>query len=202
MIRVALTGGIATGKSYVLSRLRHLGVPTIDADDIVRQSLSPGTPTSTAIAARFGSACLRDDGSVDRALLAKIVFADVDARLALEAIVHPGVYETIRAWFDAGDRLFGVASIPLLYETHRDADFNAVVVTACRREQQIQRIRQRGLSEEEAVQRMAAQLPTEDKVGRADYVIWTGGPFAETDTQVDAIVEAIAITKRPVPPAL
>ena len=189
MLKVALTGGIATGKSYVLRRLRERGVPSIDADDIVHQALGPDTPTSHAIAREFGPEVLTAEGGVDRRALADTVFADAGARLRLEAIVHPLVYETIRSWFAAGDRPFGVASIPLLYETHHEADFDAVVVTACTPEQQLQRIVDRdGLSEEEGRRRMAAQMPTKDKAARADYVIRTSGTTAETDAQIDDLL--------------
>jgi len=189
MLKIALTGGIATGKSYVLRRLRERGVPSIDADDIVHQALGPDTPTTQAVAREFGPAMLTAEGGVDRRALAGKVFADAGARLRLEAIVHPVVYETIRIWFAAGDRPFGVASIPLLYETHHEADFDAVVVTACTPEQQLDRIVHRdGLSEEEGRRRMAAQIPTEEKAARADYVIWTNGTTAETDIQIDDVM--------------
>ena len=188
MLRIALTGGIATGKSYVLRHLRERGIPAIDADEIVHDAMAPGTPTTRAIAFEFGAAVLAADGSVDRAVLGRQVFADAAARLRLEAIVHPMVYETIRGWFDDGDRPIGVACIPLLYETHREADFDAVVVTACKPEQQVERLTQRGLSEAEVRLRMDAQIPTEEKALRADYVIWTSGTTLETDAQVDGLL--------------
>jgi dephospho-CoA kinase len=189
MIKVALTGGIATGKSYVLARLRDRGVPTIDADEIVHEALGPGTITTNTIALQLGTAPLKPDGSIDRALLGEKVFADADARRRLEAIVHPHVYETIRSWFARDDRPLGVASIPLLYETHHEADFDAVVVTSCRAEQQLQRVMERdGLTEDEARRRIAAQIPTEEKVRRADFVVTTSGTTLETDRQVDELL--------------
>lgn len=187
-MKVALTGGIATGKSYVLMKLGEGGIPTIDADDIVHEALGPHTSATRAIASQFGTALLKEDGSIDRALLARIVFADADARLGLEAIIHPGVYEAIHHWFTILDRQFGVASIPLLYETQRETDFDLVVVTTCKPEQQLQRLMERGLSEEEARRRMSAQIPTEHKAMRADYVIRTSGSSAETDSLVGALV--------------
>jgi dephospho-CoA kinase len=189
MLKVALTGGIATGKSYVLGRLRDRGVPSIDADDIVHGALESGTPTTKAIATEFGSTLLKPDGSVDRILLATKVFRDDDARLRLEAIVHPVVYEAIRNWFEALDRPIGVASIPLLFETRRENDFDFVVVTACSPEQQLQRLLERDrMPEAEARQRIAAQLPTEEKVKRADFVIFTDSSKAATDKQVEELL--------------
>jgi dephospho-CoA kinase len=157
--------------------------------------MGPKTPTMKAVVLEFGTAVLNSDGSVDRPVLGAKVFADANARLRLEAIVHPVVYETIRNWFEAGDRPIGVASIPLLYETHRETDFDVVVVTACEPEEQLQRLVKRGLSEEEARLRMAAQIPTEDKVLRADHVIWTSGTTLETDAQVEELL--IKLARRP-----
>lgn len=191
MLRVALTGGIATGKSYVLARLKHRGIPTIDADDVVHGALGAHTSTTITIAAQFGASFLKPDGSIDRALLATHVFAHPESRRQLEAIVHPVVYETIRSWFDMLDSPLGVASIPLLHETRREADFDVVVVTVCPPGTQVQRLRERGMSDAEARQRMAAQMPAEDKADRGDIVIRTDGALAETDRQVDDLLLAL-----------
>jgi dephospho-CoA kinase len=192
MLKVALTGGIATGKSYVLARLKDRGVPTIDADDIVHSALGRGTQTTKAIAARFGSAFLKPDGSIDRTLLGVKVFRDPETRLQIEAIVHPVVWEAILSWFAQLDRPMGVASIPLLYETRREGDFDFVVVTFCPPEVQLQRVLDRGrISEEEALQRIAAQMPADEKAKRGDFVILTGGTMVATDRQVDELLVAL-----------
>ena len=191
MLKVALTGGIATGKSHVLARMRQRGIPTIDADDVVHAAFGTGTSTTRAIANEFGPAVLQPDGSVNRGILGEKVFTDGDARARLEAIVHPMVYETIRDWFARGEWPIGVASIPLLYETHRARDFDLVVVTACTPEQQLDRLLRRGLPEADARARLAAQMPTLDKVMLADYVIRTIGTPAETDKEVDELVDKL-----------
>lgn len=189
MLKVALTGGIATGKSYVLVRLKERGVATIDADDIVHEAFGPGTPITSTIAETFGAGFLRPDGSIDRKRLGVAVFNDPDARRQIEAIVHPFVYTTILAWFDALDRPMGVASIPLLYETGREEDFDCVVVTVCPPDVQLQRLLRRDrMSEEEARQRIDAQMPAEEKAARGDFVIRTEGAMADTDRQVDDLV--------------
>lgn len=189
MLRVALTGGIATGKSYVLARLKDRGIPTIDADDVVHEALGAGTPTARAIATQFGRAFLRPDGSVDRAVLAAKVFSDSEARRRLEAIVHPVVYAAIRTWLDTLDRPIGVASIPLLYETRRESDFDFVVVTVCPPEMQLQRLIERdGVSDEEARKRIRAQMPAEEKAARGHFVIRTGGTMPATDRQVEELI--------------
>jgi len=190
MLKVALTGGIATGKSYVLEQFRRRGVPCLDADVLAHGVMAPGTEAAAAIAARFGSDILGADGAVDRAKLGPMVFADPSARRDLEAIVHPAVYRAIaagvRAFELVGDA-FVIVDVPLLYETGAEKDFDKVIVTACAPEQQIARLVARGLTGTAARQRLAAQWPTEKKTARADFVINTDGSFAETDAQVDEI---------------
>src|SRR5262245_21299038 len=135
MLKVALTGGIATGKSYVLAQFRRRGVPCLDADDLAHGVTASGTEATAAIAARFGSDVLAADGAVDRARLGPIVFADPAARRDLEAIVHPAVYRAIAAGLRAfelvGDEPFAIVDVPLLYETGADKNFERVIVTAC-----------------------------------------------------------------------
>jgi dephospho-CoA kinase len=192
MLRVALTGGIATGKSHVLEQFRRQGVPCLDADVLVHGVEAPGTEATQAIVARFGDAVLAADGSVDRAKLAPIVFADAAARTDLEAIVHPAVYRAIAAGLRAFELTehprLAVVDIPLLFETGRASDFDAVVATVCRPETQMTRLIARGMSESEARQRLAAQLPAEEKARRADYAIDTSGSYDETDAQVARIL--------------
>jgi dephospho-CoA kinase len=195
MRRVALTGGIATGKSYVRAQFEKHGVPTIDADTLSREAVAAGTPGLAAVVARFGSGVLDQAGTLDRHKLASIVFMDPAARRDLEAIVHPAVRRATDAWFDALDPAryaLAVADIPLLYEVGRDKDFDAVIVTAVDPETQVRRVVERdGASETEARQRIAAQLPIDDKVRRADFVIRTDGSFEQTDDQVRAVLEQL-----------
>jgi dephospho-CoA kinase len=196
--RVALTGGIATGKSRCLSVLRALGVPTIDADQLARDVVAPGTSGLHAIVDRFGGAVLAPDGTLNREALGALVFVDTLARHDLEAIVHPRVYAAITQWFAQLDASAGVADIPLLYETGREGDFDIVIVAACTPEQQIERLMSRsGLSADAARQRIAAQLPLADKVARADYVIDTSGTLEQTDANTRAVWERVSRVVRP-----
>jgi dephospho-CoA kinase len=194
MLRVALTGGIATGKSYCLARFAALGVPVSDADQLAREAVAAGSPGLTAVAARFGHSVLLADGTLDRQALARIVFADDAARAQLEAIVHPEVYRRIRTWaanLPPGTRV-AIADVPLLYETGHQHDFDRVIVSACAPSLQIQRVMSRdGLSEAEARARLDAQWPIQEKVARADYVIRTDISFADTDLQVRTIFERL-----------
>jgi dephospho-CoA kinase len=185
---VALTGGIATGKSHVRAQFERLGVPTIDADRLARDAVAPGTPGFAAVVERFGLGVLDESGALDRRALARIVFADPAARHDLEAIVHPHVRRLTDAWFSSLDAMahpLAIADIPLLYEAGRDTDFEAVIVVACDPETQVRRVVERDrMTEEEARQRLAAQMPIEEKARRADYVIRTDGTIDETNRHV------------------
>ena len=194
MLRVALTGGIATGKSEVLSRLAVRGVPTIDADSLVHEALAAGSPAVARIAESFGPAVVAPDGSIDRRALGVRVFSDEAARRALEAILHPDVYRRIDEWFAGLPPCpFAVADIPLLFETGHQARFERVVVTACPPVMQLARMQARDhLSESDARRRLQAQWPVEQKVRLADYVIDTSGTLEETDQQVDRLVAALS----------
>jgi dephospho-CoA kinase len=193
--RVGLTGGIATGKSYVRGRFEALGVPTIDADTLAREAVAPGSTGLAAVAERFGPGVLDASGTLDRRTLASIVFADPDARRALEHIIHPYVRARVDAWFRALDPArhpFAVADIPLLFETGGDREYDAVIVTACDPETQVRRIMERDpVTDAEARQRLAAQLPIDEKIRRADYVIRTEGTHEETDRQVRDVLNRL-----------
>lgn len=194
MMRVALTGGIASGKSACLRRFAALGAPTLDADLVARDVVASGTPGLAAVVAEFGDGVLTRDGRLDREALGRLVFADGRARRRLEAIIHPAVYEAVRRWFEEleaqadGSSVPGVADIPLLYETRHEADFDRVVVAACRPDQQLARLMARdGLNETAARQRIDTQWPLADKVRLADFVVDTSGTLAETEARVDEV---------------
>jgi len=195
MLKVALTGGIATGKSHVLERFRRLGVPCLDADLLAHGVEAAGTEATQAIAARFGDGVLAKDGSVDRAKLGPIVFADSVARNDLEAIVHPAVYRAItaglRAFERTGNPRLAVVDVPLLFESGRASDFDTVIATVCNPDIQLARLIARGMSVEDAQRRLAAQLPAAEKAARASHVIDTSGTFEETDAQVDRVLQTL-----------
>jgi dephospho-CoA kinase len=196
MLKVALTGGIATGKSYVRARIAAQGVPTVDADVLVHQLFGPGTDVTASVARRFGTGVVRADGRVDRKELGAVVFGDPEARRELEAIVHPRVYEKIAGWAAEQQHdgaLWILADIPLLFETRHEGDFDRVIVAACPRDDQVRRVMLRDrLIEADAFARVAAQWPIADKVRRATDVIDTGGSFEATDRQIEALCLRIA----------
>ena len=199
MLRVALTGGIATGKSYCLARFAGLGVPVVDADRLARDAVMPGSPGLRAVVERFGADVLAADGALDRPALGRIVFGDAKARAALEAIIHPEVYRHIREWFanlPVGTRV-AIADIPLVFETGHNHDFDAVIVAACDAEEQVRRVMARdNLSAAEARARLAAQWPIWEKVKRAHHVIWTDRGFADTDGQVATVYARLSADAR------
>jgi dephospho-CoA kinase len=194
LVRVALTGGIATGKSFCLARFAALGVPVIDADALAREVVVPGSPVLAGVRARFGDAVMAADGSLDRGALGRIVFRDRAARSDLEALIHPAVYRGITEWFitlPAGTAV-AIADIPLLFETGHGPDFHRVVVCACTPAEQLRRLMTRDqLSEPEARARLNAQWPIQEKVARADYVIRTDGTTADTEARVRTVYESL-----------
>jgi dephospho-CoA kinase len=195
LLRVALTGGIATGKSYCLERFAALGAATIDADALAREAVLPGSTGLKAVAERFGAGVLAADGSLDRAALGRIAFSDPKARAALEAIIHPEVYRRIGEWYASlpSSQLVAIADIPLLFETGHQHDFDTVIVAACAPEQQVRRVMARDhLSDADARARLAAQWPIVEKVARAAHVIWTDRGFVETDGQVRGVYVQLA----------
>lgn len=191
MLTAALTGGIATGKSYVRDRLERLGAACLDADQIAHGVMAPGTEATLAIAEHFGADMLTADGHVNRSVLGPRIFRDEEARRALEAIVHPAVWRNIhvalRALKIADNPRVAIVEIPLVYETGHAGDFDRVVATMCSPSVQIGRLMERGLTEEDARRRVAAQMPSEEKARLADHLVDTGGSFEQTDQQVDAV---------------
>ena len=188
MVRVGLTGGIASGKSRVADELAARGAIIIDADVLAREVVEPGTPARAAIIDRFGAQVLRD-GQIDRARLAQIVFADPHARRDLERIVHPAVRaraaELERA---AGDAAVVVHVIPLLVETGQHEDFDVVVTVDADHETQIQRLMVRnGFTRAEAESRIAAQASREDRRRAADVVVDNTGSLTQLREQIDAL---------------
>ena len=172
MIRFALTGGIACGKSFLGSVLSGLGVEVVDADEVVRALHAPGGKAALAVRESFGPAYLGPDGATDRKRLGDLVFADESARRRLEALLHPLVRQHILDWKSApGAAAFRCAQIPLLFESGWEGDWDATVTVESPMPLRLERLAARGLSHEEALRRIAAQLPEETRRARADFVV-------------------------------
>ena len=193
MLRAGLTGGIGSGKSTASARLAELGAVVLDADKAARAVVEPGTPGLAAITAAFGADVLAADGSLDRAKLAGIVFADEAALGRLNAITHPLIHEYIRAAEEAairagGDDLVLVHDVALLAEWGRAKEFDLVIVVDVPTETQLERLtRQRGMAEEQARARIAAQATREQRLAVADIVIDNSGSRQDLDRRVDEV---------------
>jgi dephospho-CoA kinase len=187
VIRVGLTGGIASGKSTVADALAERGAVIIDADVLAREVVEPGTAGLRAVQERFGPDVVRSDGSLDREGLGRIVFADPDARRDLEAIIHPAVRARAAVLAArAPDDAVVVQVIPLLVETAQQDAFDLVVVVDVEPETQLSRLEQRnGFSRAEAVARVAAQIGRADRLAAADVVIDNSGQREALGPQLD-----------------
>jgi len=192
---IGLTGSIASGKSTVSAILREIGAPVIDADAIVHELQRPGTEVTAAIAREFGPGVIRPHGTLDRAALGRIVFADPERRRALEAIVHPAVRAEMLRRIESlrqEGRPAVVLDIPLLYESGWDRFVDEVWVVFVDRDTQKARLMARnGLSPEDAEVRIAAQADLDEKARRADRVIDNRGDLAGTRAQVLAAWQAV-----------
>lgn len=189
MLSLGLTGGIAAGKSLLTNRFRELGAVVVDADQLARDVVAPGTPGLAAVVATFGDRILSPDGSLNRPKLGSVVFADPAARESLNAIVHPRVRAAANALkADAGARAIVVQDIPLLVESGQAAGFHLVVVVQAPREERIARmVRDRGMSREDALARMAAQASDGQRAAAADVLILNDGSPEAAVAQLDRL---------------
>jgi len=188
---LGLTGGIASGKSAVAALLREMGFPVLDADSVAHKLMEPGHPEREEILREFGADLAGADGRIDRAKLAAIVFA-APARLAkLNAILHPRVEQIILSqheeWKRSGVRDAAFVEAALLVEAGFVNKLDGLVVAWCEPEQQLERLKARGMSELDAKRRIAAQLPLEEKLRLATYTIDCSGTMESTRAQVRAL---------------
>jgi dephospho-CoA kinase len=185
-----LTGGIGMGKSATSQLLRDRRVSLVDTDLLAREIMEPGQPAVQEIQKVFGAQILSASGQLRRDELARIVFADAEARQKLEDILHPRIRhlwkQQVESWRAEGQRLAFVV-IPLLFETHAQAEFEVTICVACSAATQRERLLARGWTNAQVDQRLAAQWPIEKKMGQADYVIWTEGTLDSVAEQLDRI---------------
>jgi dephospho-CoA kinase len=184
-LRVGLTGGIASGKTTVSRLFEALGVPVIDTDVLAREVVAPGQPVLGQIAARFGKQVIAQDGSLDRAALRTIVFADPAARTDLEHITHPAIRALLEERSAKLRGAYQILVIPLLVETEQRTPVNRVLVVDCSEDVQIRRLQSRdGSPIEQARQILAAQVSREARLAAADDVIVNEGDLAAVRDQV------------------
>jgi dephospho-CoA kinase len=191
MLRVGLTGGIATGKSTLAKIFEKLGAWVIDADAIAHELQRPYTPIWKEIVGVFGEKILRVDQSIDRSGLGRIVFSDPEKRARLEQIMHPAIIaqeeERMSEWERSGKVQIAMVEEALLVETGSFRRFHKVVLVVASEETQIERLRQRGLMEKEALSRIRSQMPLSEKVPFADYLIENSGEISEAERKAGEV---------------
>lgn len=196
MLKVGLTGGIATGKSFVLSVLSELGCEVMDADQTAREVVEPGQPAFEEIFAHFGSEVVGADGRLDRPKLGAIVFNDPAQREKLNSIVHPKVFEAQARWMAEVEarnpQAVVIIDAALMIETGSYRRFDKVVVVYCEPELQLQRLMARNnMTQEEATARISSQMPSAEKLKFADFSINTSQGFEDTRRQTVSLYEQL-----------
>ncbi len=196
MLKVGLTGGLASGKSFVGRSLAELGCFLIQADELGHRVIEPGGEAYDGVVALFGQEILNPDGTIDRRRLATLVFADPELLAKLNALVHPPVKarEQAMAAEFAREHPDGIAvtEAAILIETGSYKDYDRLIVAVCRPEQQIARSMERdGVSREEVLNRLRRQMPLEDKVKYADFIVDTSGSKENTRQQARAVYESL-----------
>ena len=202
MLRVGLTGGIASGKSTVAGMLRELDCSVLDADTLGHELLEQGQDAYNDVVREFGREILDAHGNVDRGKLGQIIFADAQKRARLNQILHPRILDVVRKWFAAqahpGGPELAVVEAALIIEAGYNKELDRVIVCWCPPEQQLQRLVERGLTAEQAKQRIAAQMPMEEKRRLGNDTIDCSGSIEETERQVMEVVKRLS---RPAAPA-
>lgn len=196
MLRVGLTGSIAVGKSFVTSVFAELGCRVLDADQTAREVVAPGAPGLKAVVESFGADVLAPDGTLDRARLGSIVFADEAKRQQLNHLLHPFIIarqdEILREWENEDPNGIGIVDAALMIESGGYKRFDKLIVVHCRPEVQLERLMLRNnLSLAEAQRRIASQMPQEEKQKYADYLIDTSDGFEPTRKRVAEVYNAL-----------
>jgi dephospho-CoA kinase len=192
-ILFGITGGIACGKTETGRILSAEGFKVLDSDFLAHELMRQGRPVYEEVVERFGGSILDDGGEIDRARLGKIVFSDPEARAALNRLAHPAVIQAAREWISERRSAQEDAAVlvPLLFEAGWTDDWDAVICVTAPEEQIFQRLEKRGLSNEEARKRMAAQMPPAEKAARSDFVIENGGTLEALRSRIADLVERV-----------
>jgi dephospho-CoA kinase len=192
MLRVGLTGGIASGKSTVASMLRNLDCTVLEMDPLGHELLEPGQAAYHEVIRELGNSILGPGDSIDRSKLGAIVFADAEKRAHLNQILHPRILDVVLKWFAALDRSggpeFAVVEAALIVESGFHKQLDNLIVCWCNPEQQLERLMERGLTREQAQLRISAQMPADEKRQLADEVVDCSGTVEETERQVENLV--------------
>ena len=196
VLRIAVTGGIACGKSTVARMLEKAGCAVLDTDDVTHGLEGPGGAAVPLIAEAFGEGVIAPDGSVNRRKLGEVVFSNPACLARLNSILHPLVAKEVDRWLeDQTECIAKVVLVPLLYEAGFDQSvkWNAVLAVVCSEKEQIRRIIGRGFNEEEAFARIRAQIPCAEKAARADYAIWNDADIGALEDEVDKFLKKVLV---------
>jgi dephospho-CoA kinase len=189
-----LTGGVGMGKSTAAEFLRARGAQVVDTDELARQLVQPGEAALAEIQNVFGKKIISAGGRLRRDELARIVFADSAARKKLEEILHPKIRERWLAQMESWRREnhpLAVVVIPLLFETQAGSQFDKIICVACSAANRQKRLLERGWTPEQIRQRIAAQMPVDEKIARSDFVVWTDGDLESHSAQLDLILAGL-----------
>jgi len=189
-----LTGGVGMGKSTAAGFFSQRGARVVDTDELARQFAQSGQPAFEEIQNFFGEKIISPDGQLRRDKLAKIVFADAAARKKLEDILHPKIQQQWQAQIEDWKKenvALAIVVIPLLFETKAESHFDKIICVACSENSRRERLRTRGWNDEQISQRIAAQMPVEEKIARSQFVIWTEGDLQNHSAQVDRILSTL-----------
>ena len=192
-MRIALTGGIACGKSVSAGMMADMGLEVIEADDIARELMEPGTEVYRDVKRCFGSKVFDGEGKVDRKILGRTVMNDPEMRAKLNAIVHPHVIESWNRWLSDSDEKAGAAVVvvPLLFEAGQGEGWDAVICVSSARATQVARLEERGIPPEEAAKWLAAQMKLADKMKLSDYVICNNGSLHILKQQINDVIKKV-----------
>jgi len=196
MLHVGLTGNIAVGKSCAAARFAELGAAVIDADRVSHELMTPGAAAYYCVAEAFGQVILRGDGTIDRRRLGNAVFASAEKRRLLESIMHPAIHDAIVREIAEKEKISDVVIVDaaLMIETGGYREYDRLIVVACPPAVQLARLIARvGLTESAAKARIAAQMPSDEKIRFADYVIDASGSIESTLEQADAVYRKLLI---------
>ena len=194
MVRIAVTGGIACGKSRVALYLQARGIAVCDADTIAHRALDCGGVVYQNVVRAFGSEILDDEGNIDRRKLGEVVFRDPDRLVDLNKFVHPVVKAEIERWLSAQlceEQAMAVVVVPLLFEADMAHGWDAVVCVGCSPDVQRDRLMARGFDDDECRQRVAAQMPLSEKMKRSDFEIWNDGSEEQLEERIGEVLRLI-----------
>ena len=194
MVRLAVTGGIACGKSRVAQYLQTRGIPVCEADLLGHEALAVGSPVYGDVVAEFGRGILDETGAINRGRLGAIVFAQPERLARLNGLIHPVVQSAIADWLDAqeqGGCAVAAVIVPLLFEVNMAEGWDVIIGVGCSPAVQLARLMGRGLDEEACRQRVAAQMPLAEKMKLSDFEIWNDGSEAQLEERVAAVLMSI-----------